>query len=134
MMKPVTFSSLESTSDKELVEQPTDLPLERWYQRIRNTPLGDFAPGDLAIACRQGLFLDAIVPIALHCLRRDPLAGEMYDGEVIAALAQIGKEYWRIHPGQAAQLASIAHSVFEHADEGLRSDIERLLALPTELS
>jgi hypothetical protein len=47
-------------------------PLELWFERIR-----------------QKLCIDQLMPRVLDVLTDDPLAGEYYDGELIAALSAI---------------------------------------------
>jgi hypothetical protein len=61
-------------------------------------PLNDFSVFDLARACRQKLYLEFVVPYALIALEQNVAAGELYDGELAAAIASIPASFWREHP------------------------------------
>jgi CDI immunity proteins len=74
-------------------------------------------------ACRQQVFPEAVVPIAIKALRKDPLAGEMYDGELIVALGEISREYWKNHESQAREVKAIAKALIPQDDEKLQRDL-----------
>ena len=96
-----TFRQLESSKEQERVAQSGTSPLEAWYEAVRDKPISAFSYNDLCIACRQQVFPETIIPIAIETLRKDSLAGEMYDGELLAAMSHVGREYWSSHPSQA---------------------------------
>ncbi|WP_434461604.1 contact-dependent growth inhibition system immunity protein [Serratia plymuthica] len=64
-------------------------PLELWFERIIDIPIEELAVEDLCRAIRQKLCIDQLMPRVLDVLTDDPLAGEYYDGELIAALSAI---------------------------------------------
>ncbi|UNK63022.1 contact-dependent growth inhibition system immunity protein [Buttiauxella ferragutiae] len=67
-------------------------PLERWFERIIDVPIEKLTVEDLCRAIRQKLCIDQLMPRVLEILTEDPLAGEYYDGELIAALSTIKGE------------------------------------------
>lgn len=64
-------------------------PLELWFEHVIDIPLEELAVEDLCRAIRQELCVDQLMPRVLDVLTEDPLAGEYYDGELIAALSTI---------------------------------------------
>ncbi|HEY3986928.1 contact-dependent growth inhibition system immunity protein [Cedecea sp.] len=64
-------------------------PLELWFERAIDIPIEELAVEDLCRAIRQNLCVDQLMPGVLDVLTEDPLAGEYYDGELIAALSTI---------------------------------------------
>ena len=81
-----------------------DSSLDHWYSEIRDTPLQELNDGDLARCCRQKLFLEHVVPVVILRLKANPMAGDIYDGELLAAMQKVGKKYWQAHSEQAQQL------------------------------
>ena len=129
MKLDLTFRQLESRKDGELVAQSGTSPLERWYEAVRDKPIGVFTIEDLSRACRQQVFPSAVIPIVIETLRKEPLAGEMYDGELIVAMTHIDREYWASHPSQALEVVAIANVVIQKVDEDLQRDLAGLVAL-----
>jgi len=105
----LTFRQL----DKNIFLPEPASALEEWYASIRDTKLGDLGIESLARACRQNLYPENIVPLCLQRLEREPLAGEMYDGEVINALKNISNSYWLSHPIERSKLLAIAAAAYE---------------------
>jgi CDI immunity proteins len=60
--------------------------LDEWYLSIRDIPLYDLPIGDIARSLRQSLYPDFVVPVAIRHLRENPLAGHLYDGELLVSL------------------------------------------------
>jgi hypothetical protein len=63
--------------------------LEAWFESVLDVPVDDLEVEDLCRAIRQKVCIDQVMPRVLAVLTEDPLAGEYYDGELIAALATI---------------------------------------------
>ena len=94
--------------------------LEVWYIEVRDIKIAEMDVETLARACRQKLYLEEVVPFCLKRLQNDPLAGEMYDGELIHALKRVPGEYWRSHPIEKAQFLALAERAYrESSDEEL---------------
>ena len=125
----LTFRQLESLQDRRIIAGSGDSPLEIWYNAVRDKPIEEFPCSDLCRACRQQVFQEAVIPIAIEALRKEPLAGEMYDGELLAAMTYIDNRYWSNHSSQLLEVASIARSVIAQVDDDLRSKLAGLLLL-----
>lgn len=72
-----------------------DYPLTEWYNVVRKKRISELNDSDISKFIRQGLFLKYIVPEALRRLRKDPTIGELYCGEVLAALHKIDDAFWK---------------------------------------
>lgn len=107
---------------------PQDYPLEQWFSSVYDRPLSDFSEDDLAIACRQEIFPEYVVPYCLTILGKDPSAGARYDGELLLSLKNIPSEIWRKHNDYKTRLIKIAKAAYEATDDkDLHSDIDELI-------
>lgn len=123
MTNSITFQQLESHSEY----QAGNSPLDEWYQGIRSTPINEFDDGDLARACRQQLYLSHVVPTAVERLQSAPLAGDMYDGELLVAMKSVPIDYWQTDKENTNVLASIVQKS-QHLwdEEELTADADEL--------
>ncbi|QPG29070.1 hypothetical protein D9O29_01730 [Pantoea vagans] len=64
-------------------------PLELWFEGVIDTPIEELTVEDLCRAIRQEICIAQLMPRVLAILKNDPLAGEYYDGELIAAISTI---------------------------------------------
>lgn len=76
------------------VKKPVDQqsPLETWFESVIDIPIEELSVKDLCRAIRQKLCVDQLMPRILNVLTEDPLAGEYYDGELIAALSTVDRD------------------------------------------
>ena len=66
--------------------------------RLRRVPLNQFRLEDLRLMIGQQVGVDYLVPRALDHLEAHPLAsGDMYPGDVLAAVARLPDGYWSKH-------------------------------------
>jgi hypothetical protein len=104
-----TFSMLDK--EKGIPELPPvtadEYPLPAWYRAVRDVPLRELSPEDLSKANRQQIHPDHVVPTTLALLQSDPLAGDMYDGELLVSLSSVPPEYWSAHADQTEALKSV---------------------------
>lgn len=63
--------------------------LDEWFSSILDVPIDELEVGDVARAIRQDIFLTEVLPKAEDILRKDPLAGEDYDGQLISSIATL---------------------------------------------
>ena len=63
--------------------------LEQWFERVIDIPLDELSVEDLCRAIRQDLYIDHLMPRVLEVMKDDPLAGDYYEGELIAALSTV---------------------------------------------
>jgi hypothetical protein len=124
----VTFSMLDK--EKGIPELPPvtadEYPLPAWYRAVRDIPLRELSVEDLSKANRQQIHPDHIVPTTLELLQSNPLAGEMYDGELFVSLKSVPPEYWSGHLNETEALKSVIGSALQ-ADattDDVRKDLE----------
>lgn len=122
MTGTLTFRQLDCQSN--ISDQPVaDSALDEWYHRVRDVPLQAMDDGDLSRACRQRFHLDHIVPISVRRLRSFPLAGELYYGELLAAMKSIPVEYWHRNALISREMGRVLDKVKQvSADVDILSD------------
>ncbi|MBK0097471.1 hypothetical protein IBT49_15915 [Erwinia sp. S63] len=80
------------------IENPSNQSsLEIWFKSVMDVPLEKLELSDLCRALRQRVCVEQLMPLVLDILDEDPLAGEIYDGELIAALATLKNEESMCH-------------------------------------
>jgi len=127
MTEEITFQQLESSSncDNFIVGNS---PLDEWYQSIRGLPINKLNDGDLCRACRQKLYPIHVVPIAVARLHLQPLAGDIYDGELLVAMKAIPVEYWQGDLESATCLRKVAQKVIQVSDDSeVIDDVKELV-------
>lgn len=62
-------------------------PLQNWYNQLIDKTIQDITPGDVARMLRQKMFPGLAMTKAIELLRENPFAGELYEGEILAAIA-----------------------------------------------
>ena len=118
-----TFAQLDELDGIPASSSSTEeeFPLPTWYREMRDIPLGQLTIKDISRACRQSIHLDQVIPIALDFLEADPLAGEIFDGELLVAMKAVPFAYWRDNQTQRDQLLDIIH----RCKLGLSGDIKK---------
>ncbi|MCX4682999.1 contact-dependent growth inhibition system immunity protein [Kitasatospora purpeofusca] len=75
---------------------------------LRRKPVGDLTVEDLRLLIGQSVGLVHLLPLAVDILRGDPLAeGDMYEGDLLAAVLSRGAEVWHRIPGLGEEVRSI---------------------------
>jgi hypothetical protein len=142
-MKASTFIEIERTLGLSAPPaEPGSSPLELWYTRVRAIHMMRFTVEDWCRAVRQLLYPEYVIPAALDVLQQEPLAGDMYDGELACAFRFVPEEYWRDHPRDARRLLNVLAAVAggtggqdQAAADGLRAAmgaVSRALGLAGE--
>lgn len=90
-------------------------PLEIWYEEVRDTPLSEMDIEDLVRACRQHLYPEEIVPLCLEKLEKNPLVGDLYDGEMVVALKEVDKKYWLNHSEDKKRLLRLSALAYQES-------------------
>jgi hypothetical protein len=131
----LTFRSLDEQEAVFATEPlPRQWPLEVWFASVYDLPLGQFTPSDLARSCRQNIHLGVVVPLCLEVLAREPLAGELYDAELLSAVMGVPQDYWQAHDEQRQRMLDIAAAVLtpssqqEAGNEDLRCEVEQFIS------
>jgi hypothetical protein len=126
-MSPTTFHEMEKA--RWIAAGGTEQsPLSDWYARVRDVPLSAFGVGDLCKSLRQGLYPEYVVPFALEAFEKEPLAGEMYDGELAMAFCSVLGAFWRNNPRLAVRVIRVLGDVFDRLGEDLKPDVARVIA------
>lgn len=120
-----TFRSLEPHGFAARDESQPLSALDSWYESVGDTPIAQLRIRDVCRACRQELYLKRVIPAALVRLGRDPLAGELYDGELIVALAGVPRDYWAAHRDQTRSLRGLLAGVVA-PDADVAAAVQRL--------
>lgn len=82
---------------------------------------------DLCRAIRQKLCIDQLIPKVLEVLTENPLAGEYYDGELIAALSTIKGEDLKNQKSTFIQIRKLINQLAHSSvNNKLRKDILRI--------
>lgn len=97
-------------------------PLELWFEHVIDIPLEELAVEDLCRAIRQELCVDQLMPRVLDVLTEDPLAGEYYDGELIAALSTIKGDDLK---GQKSSFVQIKQLINQLNSSDINDDLKR---------
>ena len=133
--RQLTFAMLDRQKGipEPLPTTGEEFPMPAWYRAVRETPLEQLGVEDICKACRQQIHLEHVVPIALQLLQSEPLAGEMYDGELLASLKSAPPDHWPAHPAEAAVLKSVCEGVRQNKSisDDVRQDVAELLTRTT---
>ncbi|CAI1016231.1 contact-dependent growth inhibition system immunity protein [Serratia liquefaciens] len=102
-------------------------PLELWFDRVIDIPIEELAVEDLCRAIRQDLCVDQLMPRVLDVLTEDPLAGEYYDGELIAALSTIRGDDLKDHKRIFIQIKQLINQLApSDVNDDLKKDILKI--------
>jgi hypothetical protein len=122
-MSTTCFRDLESSP----VIGDEQSALGEWYASVRDTPIRELGVDDLARACRQGLYLDHVVPVALSVLRDDVNAGSQYDGELASVLTRLPPPFWRSNGDLLRSAADVLKRGMSNLDDDVRKEVEQFL-------
>lgn len=101
--------------------------LEQWFECVIDIPLDELTVEDLCRAIRQDLCIDQLMPGVLVVMRDDPLAGEYYDGELIAALSTIKEKDLKSHKDTFIQIQNIINQLSpSDITDDLKKDILKI--------
>jgi len=101
--------------------------LEQWFECVIDIPLDELTVEDLCRAIRQDLCVDQLMPRVLVVMKDDPLAGEYYDGELIAALSTIKEKDLKNHKDTFIQIQNIINQLsLSDITDDLKKDILKI--------
>jgi hypothetical protein len=115
--------SLEQIEGDAWGDPPADATkLMTTVHELRRKPVDTLSPEDLRVLIGQKVGLDALVPLALSRLERDPLLeGDYYPGDVLVSVLKVPEDYWSAHPQQLLDVKRVIESV---DDPDLKADID----------
>ena len=79
-------------------DDPTELV--RRCNELRRTPLAEFDVEDLRMMIGQQISLRYLIPRAITILEANPLAEDMYPGDLLGAVLRVDKAYWHANVAQ----------------------------------
>lgn len=114
MSEPDRSRSLEEIEDDCWGDPPADATrLIRTAYALRRRPVGALDVEGLRLLISQQIGLNALVPLALDHVERDPLAeGDFSPGDLLDALMRrVPESYWQAHEDQRARVRSVAEAL-----------------------
>jgi hypothetical protein len=96
--------------------------LIRACYRLRKVPVGTLSNDDLRLLLDQQIGTVWLVPIALARLSKEPLAGDIYPGDLLNAVLTTDSKHWETHPDDRASLWAIRTAL-----DQIGSDVVKLL-------
>jgi hypothetical protein len=124
-LKHTSVQTLEQLDGEHWEEEPDDTPLVRDCLRLRQVPIGQLSDDDLRLLLGQKIGTEWLVPLALQRLADEPLAGDLYPGDLLNAVLHAGEGYWEDHPSETMSLWIVKDTL-----EALKRDMEKLLDDP----
>ena len=116
-LRPMREKSLEELEGYIAGEPPIDTYLVRTIHELRRKPIGQFTVEDLRITIGQGRGVPYLLPLALECLEREPLAaGHYYPGDLLMSVLD-AEAHW----GANTDFRSRARRIVERALEQLEA-------------
>lgn len=108
-------------------KQDEEMPLPAWYRSVYHISLDQLTIEDLSKAARQQIHSERIVPLVIERLQSEPLAGEMFDGELLVSLRSIGADYWSSHLKDAANVRTVIVAAWNDLPEDIQTDAKEIL-------
>jgi hypothetical protein len=97
---------------------------------LRSKPVEDFTVEELRVMIGRQLSLRSLVPIAIEILEENPLAeAGYYPGDLLQAVLEVDKQYWRSNRAQWDAVKEIAES-FAYTQMRLNEALQTFRARP----
>jgi hypothetical protein len=122
-MSPTTFHDIEIAKGLVTVGVKDQSALSDWYVRMRDVPLSAFGIEDLCKSVRQNLYPEYVVPTAIEAIEKEPLAGEMYDGELAVSFRAVSVAFWHEHQELAGRLLSVMKEILPRLGDDVKGDV-----------
>jgi len=90
--------------------------------RLRQIPLREMTDDDIRELLLQNVGSDWLVEVALDRLADDPMAGDLYPGDLLHAVLQTEAGYWDSHPDQLMRLWDVRQTL-----AALENDVRKVL-------
>lgn len=104
-----TLEQLDGTTWPDPGKESTGLM--RTVHAARRIPVGDLDAAQLRALLRQHIGVPHIVPRALELVTAEPmLDAGYYPGDLLAALVDLGDEYWARNPEHAVAINDVRHN------------------------
>ncbi|MDR1145084.1 MAG: hypothetical protein LBK71_02995 [Verrucomicrobiales bacterium] len=128
-LSEITFEKLDLLegivdSQESSIEE---YPLPSWYKEVKSIPLNKLQLEDVCKACRQGIHLVYVIPLALNILKDDSLAGDMYEGELLVSMKTVPSNFWTIHKRDKSLFLSIVEKDMNIYPNDIASDVKDII-------
>lgn len=88
--------------------------MDQWYVLLLNKTIKEINIGDIYRMLRQNVLVEIAIPIAFDMLRKDPLIGEMYDGQLLEMLYRVDVNKYG---GNIEEVKKILEEIHNNIDE-----------------
>lgn len=90
--------SLQELEDEDWGAPTYNSHLVTECHRLRRVPLQDFSAGNMRIMIGQQIGLPYLLPLAIECLRDDPLLNaDFYCGDLLVSILKVEPQFWSAH-------------------------------------
>ncbi|MHB2017098.1 MAG: contact-dependent growth inhibition system immunity protein [Candidatus Xenobia bacterium] len=84
----LSMAELDRRLGYRLVPPGAEAPdSQRWYARIQDKPMSELSDEDVTVVLENALHLPVMIPLAITRLKATPVAGMLYEGQMMQALA-----------------------------------------------
>lgn len=101
-----------------IVSEQTLYSLQQWYNRLLDKTIEQITVADTLRMLRQKLFLKVARIKVIEFLQQDPLAGELYAGEIIVKIAEIDDSLLKFSPQELREILEKALKACETYEWG----------------
>jgi len=123
-----TFLEIEQMEGHHYDKENADFSsLTAWYDRAREKQFSEFSVEDWCKCVRQELYLKYLIEWPIAELRKDPLAGEMYDGELANAFTSVSHEFWMCREQAKEEVKAIFRSAYDQYPDNVQRNIDDVL-------
>jgi hypothetical protein len=112
--QPIAY---ELEDDRWPVADDDATSLVREVDRLRSVPIGSMTVENLRLMLGQQIGTERLMPLALDCLKRDPLAaGDFYPGDLLMSVLRTDTSYWSTHPDALKALQEVRLQLIDGRD------------------
>ncbi|WP_010503354.1 contact-dependent growth inhibition system immunity protein [Paenibacillus elgii] len=106
------IAKLEGFHDE--IEVDPRLPLSKWFFKVKDIKLKDLDDGDIARLIRQDYHLFYVLPEAMKRLRKNPLSGRSYEGELLNSFDSIQDDFWTTAKGYKENVTFLLNEILSN--------------------
>jgi hypothetical protein len=122
-----TFREVLGSVNLEKGSNDKQYSLDIWYEKVKNTPFEELELEDLCRALRQNLCVEHLLTRVIGFIKKDPLVGEFYDGELVASLATVNFDSLSLEQNLVSDMLLLFNNLKKNDfDKELISDICRI--------
>ncbi len=127
MISKMTIREVDEKNGIKYEESDWESGLTLWHNQVVDKRFCDYNIEDVCRACRQELHLEYVVPVAIKLLCENPMAGDMYDGELLSSMKCLPEAFWSDNEDMAKAAKDYILQISESDDKDVVSDINEIL-------